>query len=85
MTLTKPECDESPDTKRDTTALTAAVPAGRVPVDWRRVRRPLTIVCFTMSLLAAIAASRSRGTSPKRVRFCARVPASTSVRWVCVG
>jgi ABC-type multidrug transport system fused ATPase/permease subunit len=57
VTITKLRHDESPDTKRDTTALTAAVPAGRVPVDWRRVRRPLTIVCFTMSLLAAIAAS----------------------------
>ena len=33
------------------------MPAGRVPVDWRRVRRPLTVVCFTMSLLGAVAAS----------------------------
>ena len=33
------------------------MPAGRVPVDWRRVRRPLTLVCFTMSLLGAVAAS----------------------------
>jgi len=29
----------------------------RVPVDWRRVRRPLTVVCFSMSLLGAISAS----------------------------
>jgi ABC-type multidrug transport system fused ATPase/permease subunit len=33
------------------------MPANRVPVDWRRVRRPLTIVCFSMSLLGAVAAS----------------------------
>ena len=33
------------------------MPAGRVPVDWRRVRRPLTLVCFTLSLLGAVAAS----------------------------
>ena len=28
-----------------------------MPVDWRRVRRPLTVVCFTMSLFGAVAAS----------------------------
>jgi ABC-type multidrug transport system fused ATPase/permease subunit len=33
------------------------MPSNRVPVDWRRVRRPLTIVCFSMSLLGAVAAS----------------------------
>ncbi len=33
------------------------MPAGRVPVDWRRVRRPLTVVSFTMSLTGAVAAS----------------------------
>ena len=31
--------------------------ADRVPVDWRRVRRPLTVVCFAMSLVGAVAAS----------------------------
>ncbi|MBC9821162.1 ABC transporter ATP-binding protein [Terrabacter sp. MAHUQ-38] len=33
------------------------MPVDRAPVDWRRVRRPLTVVCFTMSLLGAVAAS----------------------------
>ena len=28
-----------------------------MPVDWRRVRRPLTYLCFSMSLLGAVAAS----------------------------
>lgn len=32
-------------------------PTDRVPVDWRRVRRPLTVLCFSMSLTGAIAAS----------------------------
>src|SRR5690242_13298399 len=40
-----------------TTASSAGLPGGRVPVDWRRVRRPLTYLCFSMSLLGAIAAS----------------------------
>ncbi|MDC5697024.1 ABC transporter ATP-binding protein/permease [Intrasporangium calvum] len=35
----------------------AHVPEDRVPVDWRRVRRPLTVLCFSMSLLGAVAAS----------------------------
>ena len=29
-------------------------PADRVPVDWRRLRRPLTYVAFGFSLLAAV-------------------------------
>ena len=29
----------------------------RTPVDWRRVRRPLSVLCFSMSLLGAVAAS----------------------------
>jgi len=33
------------------------MPAGRVPVGWRRVRRLLTVVCVTMSLLGGVAAS----------------------------
>ncbi len=33
------------------------LPVARVPVDWHRVRRPLTWVCFSMSLLGAVAAS----------------------------
>ena len=39
------------------TASSDALPAGRVPVDWRRVSRPLTWFCFSMSLVGAIAAS----------------------------
>ena len=33
------------------------LPAGRVPVDWRRVSRPLSWFCFSMSLVGAIAMS----------------------------
>ena len=33
----------------------ARVPVERVPVDWQRVRRPLSYLCFTMSLVGAIA------------------------------
>ncbi len=40
-----------------TTTPTPALPAHRQPVDWRRVRRPLTYLCFSMSLMGAIAAS----------------------------
>ncbi|MCP3423892.1 ATP-binding cassette domain-containing protein [Nocardioides pinisoli] len=40
-----------------TTSATEGLLPGRVPVDWHRVRRPLTYVCFSMSLLGAIAAS----------------------------
>ena len=40
-----------------TASATEGLPPGRVPVDWRRIRRPLTYVCFSMSLLGAIAAS----------------------------
>ena len=36
-----------------TTSATDGLPPGRVPVDWRRVRRPLTYLCFSMSLLGA--------------------------------
>lgn len=42
------------ETKRPTQA---TLPVDRVPVDWRRVRRPLTYVCFSMSLLGAVAVS----------------------------
>ena len=48
------------DTSRPAAPATAssdALPAGRVPVDWRRVSRPLTWFCFSMSLVGAIAAS----------------------------
>ncbi|GAA5116405.1 ATP-binding cassette domain-containing protein [Alloalcanivorax gelatiniphagus] len=34
-----------------------APPPGRVPVDWRRVRRPLAAVCLAMALVGAIASS----------------------------
>ena len=49
--------DETRGTSADGDLRGAAPPADRVPVDWRRVRRPLTVVCFTMSLLGAVAAS----------------------------
>ena len=48
---------ENRDTRQDEPLRDAVMPAGRVPVDWRRVRRPLTLVCFTLSLLGAVAAS----------------------------
>jgi ABC-type multidrug transport system fused ATPase/permease subunit len=41
----------------DATTPTSETPAHRQPVDWHRVKRPLTYVCFSMSLLGAIAAS----------------------------
>ncbi|KQV70051.1 ABC transporter [Nocardioides sp. Root122] len=34
-----------------------APPPGRVPVDWHRVRRPLTILCLALALVGAVAAS----------------------------
>lgn len=34
-----------------------APPPGRVPVDWHRVRRPLTIFCLALALVGAVAAS----------------------------
>src|SRR3954454_25128441 len=49
--------DEARGTRRDGAPAGAGVPADRVPVDWRRVRRPLTVVCYAMSLLGAVAAS----------------------------
>ena len=49
--------DDTRGTSADADLRRAAPPADRVPVDWRRVRRPLTVVCFTMSLLGAVAAS----------------------------
>ena len=47
------------DTTRSTDASTpsSGLPAHRQPVDWRRVRRPLTYLCFSMSLLGAIASA----------------------------
>lgn len=39
------------------TSATHDLPAGRVPVDWHRVRRPLTVVCLSMALVGAIASS----------------------------
>ena len=30
---------------------------GRVPVDWRRLRRPLSVLCFSLSLVGAIGTS----------------------------
>ena len=35
----------------------SGLPSGRRPVDWRRVWRPATLVCFAGSLIAAVAAS----------------------------
>jgi ATP-binding cassette subfamily B protein len=47
------------DTSRstDTTTPVSELSADRQPVDWRRVRRPLSVVCVTMALVGAIAAS----------------------------
>ncbi|HSU03331.1 MAG TPA: ABC transporter ATP-binding protein [Nocardioides sp.] len=47
------------DTSRPADATTHAseLPAHRQPVDWHRVKRPLTYLCFSMSLVGAIAAS----------------------------
>ncbi len=47
------------DATRSADARTAAsgLPAHRQPVDWRRVRRPLTYLCFSMSLTGAIASA----------------------------
>ena len=53
--MTKLGDDEARGTRQD--GALRGMPADRVPVDWRRVRRPLTVVCFTMSLLGAVAAS----------------------------
>ncbi len=52
-------------TATDLTAHTSAAPPaptpdpspGRAPVDWRRVRRPLTVVCLAMALVGAVASS----------------------------
>lgn len=52
-------------TATDLAAHTSAAPAdpapvpppGRVPVDWRRMRRPLSVVCLAMALVAAVASS----------------------------
>lgn len=53
MTVTETQTQTAPAT----TSATEGLLPGRVPVDWHRVRRPLTYVCFSMSLLGAIAAS----------------------------
>lgn len=47
------------DTTRptDATASSSGLPAHRRPVDWRRVRRPLTYLCFSMSLVGAVASA----------------------------
>ncbi len=55
--MTRLGYDETPDTRHDATETVTSIPADRVPVDWRRVRRPITVVCFSMSLVGAVAAS----------------------------
>ena len=57
VTITELAFEENRDTRQDDSLRDAVLPVGRVPVDWRRVRRPLTVVCFTLSLLGAVAAS----------------------------
>ncbi|MFT3872965.1 MAG: ABC transporter ATP-binding protein [Nocardioides sp.] len=51
----------SPTLSAPDTALTATaegtLPAGRTPVDWRRLRRPATVACLVGSLVAATSAS----------------------------
>lgn len=51
VTQTQPRTTPAP------TPAEEGLPAGRVPVDWRRVRRPLTVVCLSMALVGAIASS----------------------------
>ncbi len=41
----------------DATTPVSELPADRQPVDWRRVRRPLTVVSLVMALVGAIASS----------------------------
>jgi ATP-binding cassette subfamily B protein len=53
VTVTETQTQAAPAT----TSATEGLAPGRVPVDWRRVRRPLTYLCFSMSLLGAVAAS----------------------------
>src|SRR6476660_9443632 len=55
--MTTVEHDDARGTTPEGSPRAGGVPQGRVPVDWRRVRRPLTVVCFTMSLFGAVAAS----------------------------
>ena len=55
--MTRVGYDDARDAGPDGAARDGGMPAGRVPVDWRRVRRPLTVVCFSMSLVGAVAAS----------------------------
>ena len=55
--MTRLTHDEARGTMQDGALRGSEMPSDRVPVDWRRVRRPLTVVCFTMSLLGAVAAS----------------------------
>ena len=57
VTMTRLGSDEARGEKQDGALPGAGVPVDRVPVDWRRVRRPLTVVCFSMSLLGAVAFS----------------------------
>ena len=41
----------------DATTPVSELPADRQPVDWRRVRRPLSVVALVMALVGAIASS----------------------------
>ena len=45
------------ETPPATTASTGGLPAGRVPVDWHRVRRPMTMVCLALALVGAVSSS----------------------------
>lgn len=53
MTVTETKSQTTPAP----TSATHGLPEGRVPVDWRRIRRPLAAVCLSMSLVGAIASS----------------------------
>lgn len=59
MTIADPTTDPTsdPTSDRATAASSSTLPPFRRPVDWRRVRRPLTYLCFSMSLLGAVAAA----------------------------
>ena len=49
--------DLTAHTSAEHIAPSPAPPPGRVPVDWRRVRRPMTVVCVTLALVGAVSSS----------------------------
>ena len=49
--------DLTAHTSAEHIAPSPAPPPGRMPVDWRRVRRPMTVVCVTLALIGAVSSS----------------------------